>query len=107
MTKQTKSNSPPTFALTPRPTSASKCSTLGSGLSLAASTAREALAKDFIEHKFDLKHLQRTILKSRVYSLSSLPNDQNKADTRGEHRSRAGLAVEAGPYSDRVRRRSR
>lgn len=42
----------------------------------------DALAKDFQEHKFDLKHLQRTILKSRVYALSSNPTDYNRADTR-------------------------
>lgn len=42
----------------------------------------DALAKDFIEHKFDLKHLAKTILKSRVYSLSSLPTDANKEDKR-------------------------
>jgi hypothetical protein len=41
-----------------------------------------ALSKDFIEHKFDLKHLAKTILKSRTYSLSSLPTEQNKADAR-------------------------
>jgi hypothetical protein len=42
----------------------------------------DALARDFVEHKFDLKHLQRTILKSRVYALSSNPTDYNRADTR-------------------------
>jgi hypothetical protein len=42
----------------------------------------DTLAKDFIEHKFDLKHLQRTILKSRAYGLSSVPTEYNRADTR-------------------------
>ena len=42
----------------------------------------DALAKDFVEHQFNLKHLMKTILKSRVYSLSSEPNADNRADTR-------------------------
>jgi hypothetical protein len=42
----------------------------------------DALAKDFVAHKFDLKHLMQTILKSRAYSLSSTPTDDNRADTR-------------------------
>lgn len=41
-----------------------------------------ALAQDFIEHKFDLKHLMQTVMKSRVYSLSSLPTERNVADKR-------------------------
>jgi hypothetical protein len=40
----------------------------------------EALAKDFIEHKFDVKHIIRTILNSRVYQLSAEPIDANKKD---------------------------
>jgi hypothetical protein len=39
-----------------------------------------ALAKDFIEHKFDLRRLERTILNSRVYQLSSAMNETNKLD---------------------------
>lgn len=42
----------------------------------------DALARDFIEHKFDLKHLMRTIMKSRVYGLSSNPTELNQADKR-------------------------
>ncbi len=42
----------------------------------------DALAKDFVEHQFDLKHLMKTILKSRVYGLSSAPTSDNRADTR-------------------------
>jgi hypothetical protein len=42
----------------------------------------DALAKDFVAHKSDLKHLMQTILKSRAYSLSSTPTDDNRADTR-------------------------
>ncbi len=40
------------------------------------------LAKDFIEHKFDLKHLHRTIAGSRVYQLSFEPNKNNALDRR-------------------------
>jgi hypothetical protein len=40
----------------------------------------DALAKDFVEHKFDVKHLIRTMLNSRVYQLSSEPNDRNRQD---------------------------
>jgi hypothetical protein len=40
----------------------------------------DALAKDFIEHKFDLKHLVRTIANSQVYQLSTEPNEWNRDD---------------------------
>ena len=40
------------------------------------------LAKDLIAHEFDLKHLHRRILSSRVYQLSHLPNDTNRHDRR-------------------------
>ncbi len=40
----------------------------------------DALARDFVEHGFDLKHLAKTILKSRVYGLSSLPTDLNRSE---------------------------
>ena len=39
-----------------------------------------ALAKDFIESRFDLKNLVRTICRSQVYQLSSLPNKFNVVD---------------------------
>ena len=42
----------------------------------------EALARDFIEHGFSLKHLVRTICTSRTYQLSALPNEWNKHDTQ-------------------------
>lgn len=42
----------------------------------------DALTKDFIAHNFDLKHLMRTILRSRAYQLSSRPNATNRADDR-------------------------
>ncbi len=40
----------------------------------------DALAKDFVEHKFDLKHLVRTICTSKTYQLSSTPNEVNQKD---------------------------
>ena len=40
------------------------------------------LARDFIEHKFDLKHLHRRILNSRTYQLTWVPNDSNRLDER-------------------------
>jgi hypothetical protein len=40
----------------------------------------EALARDFITHQFDVRHLLRTICNSRVYQLSSQPNENNRAD---------------------------
>jgi len=42
----------------------------------------DALAKDFVAHHYDLKHLVRTIMTSRAYQLSSHPTDKNAADTR-------------------------
>jgi hypothetical protein len=40
------------------------------------------LARDFIEHGFDLKRAHRTILASRTYQLSHIPNDTNRHDRR-------------------------
>ena len=40
----------------------------------------DALAKDFIDHKFDVKHIIRTIVSSKVYQLSSEPSESNKND---------------------------
>ncbi|HYT87240.1 MAG TPA: DUF1549 and DUF1553 domain-containing protein, partial [Gemmataceae bacterium] len=40
----------------------------------------DALAKDFIDHKFDIRHLERRILMSRVYQLTSKTNATNKLD---------------------------
>lgn len=40
----------------------------------------KALAEDFIRHNYDLKHLYRTIMASRVYQLSAQPNETNKED---------------------------
>jgi hypothetical protein len=40
----------------------------------------DALARDFVRHKFDVKHIIRTIVNSRVYQLSSEPAPANKND---------------------------
>lgn len=42
----------------------------------------EALAKDFVEHKYDTKHLIRTILSSRTYQTSSEVNATNALDNQ-------------------------
>lgn len=38
------------------------------------------LTKDFIDHKFDVRHLMRTICKSRTYQMAVGTNDWNKDD---------------------------
>ena len=40
----------------------------------------DALARDLIEHRFDQKHLIRTIMNSRTYQTSAQTNDTNKND---------------------------
>jgi hypothetical protein len=40
----------------------------------------EALAKDFVEHRFDLRHAIRVIMNSRAYQLSGVPNETNRED---------------------------
>jgi hypothetical protein len=40
----------------------------------------DALARDFIEHHYSLKHLVQTICTSKTYQLSSVPNEFNKQD---------------------------
>jgi hypothetical protein len=40
----------------------------------------DALAKELVDRKYSLKHLIRTIVKSRTYQLSAVPNDFNKQD---------------------------
>lgn len=53
------------------------------------------LAKDFVAHKYDLKHLIATIMESRVYQLSSIPNEHNIEDTRNySHALRRRLPAE-------------
>jgi hypothetical protein len=40
----------------------------------------DALAKDFVDHNYSLKHLVKTIVSSRTYQLSATPNEFNKHD---------------------------
>lgn len=40
----------------------------------------DALAKEFVAQGYSLKHLERAILNSRTYQLSSIPNETNRAD---------------------------
>lgn len=40
----------------------------------------DALAREFVEHGYDIKHLTRTVMKSRVYGLSAIPLPDNAAD---------------------------
>lgn len=42
----------------------------------------DALADDFSHNGFDLKHLMRQIMESRLYQLSSIPNEFNLHDVR-------------------------
>jgi hypothetical protein len=40
----------------------------------------DALAKDFADHRFDLRRLVRTIMNSRTFQLSAIPNATNRDD---------------------------
>ena len=40
----------------------------------------DALAAHFIQSRYDLKHLVRTICKSQTYQFSAMPNEHNVAD---------------------------
>jgi len=40
----------------------------------------DALAKDLIDSKYSLKHLIKTIVRSRTYQLASVPSDSNQLD---------------------------
>lgn len=42
----------------------------------------DALAKDFVAKKYDMRHLIRTIMTSRTYQLSAQTNDNNKDDSK-------------------------
>jgi hypothetical protein len=46
----------------------------------------DALAREFVRQRYDLKKLIRTILTSHVYGLSSKPGPRNAADTRNYSR---------------------
>jgi hypothetical protein len=40
----------------------------------------DALARDFVEHGYDIRHVERTLLNARVYQLSSATNATNRLD---------------------------
>jgi Protein of unknown function (DUF1553) len=42
----------------------------------------DALAKDFVDHKFDVKYIIRAVMNSRTYQLSARTNNFNKDDTK-------------------------
>ncbi len=53
------------------------------------------LAKDFVAHNYDLKHLMRTIMQSRIYQISSMPSENNIEDTKNySHALRRRLSAE-------------
>ncbi len=47
----------------------------------------EALAQDFVAHRYDVRGLIRTIATARVYGLSSQPNGDNVRDTQNYSRA--------------------
>jgi hypothetical protein len=61
----------------------------------------DALAADFIAHKFDVKHLLRTICSSRTYQLSAVPNEYNAHD-RQNHARYYGKRLIAEVFLDAV-----
>jgi hypothetical protein len=42
----------------------------------------DALAADFVQHKYDMKHILRTIVSSRTYQLSMHANETNQNDDK-------------------------
>ena len=63
----------------------------------------DALAADFAGAGYDWKHLVRTMLNSRIYQLSTEPNDTNVTDTRAfsrGYRRRLRAEVVADALSD-------
>jgi Protein of unknown function (DUF1553)/Protein of unknown function (DUF1549) len=61
----------------------------------------KALADDFAKSKFDLRKLVGTIMKSRTYQLSALPNDTNRDDTKYFSRAVTKL-ISAEPLLDAI-----
>ena len=47
----------------------------------------DALARDFVEHNYDLHHLIRTITSSATYQRTSLPNTTNESDEQNYSRA--------------------
>ena len=59
------------------------------------------LEKELVGHQFNLKHIYRLILTSRVYQFSSVPNSKNKSDSAGFSHYRI-RRVEAEPLLDAI-----
>jgi hypothetical protein len=56
----------------------------------------DALTKDFIDHKFDARHLMRTIVTSQTYQRTSVPNESNRRDEQNfSHAIPRRIAAEA------------
>src|SRR5690349_11201737 len=60
-----------------------------------------ALAADFREHGYDLRHLMKIIVSSRTYQLSHKPNATNREDVTNYSRS-LSRGVEAGVLLEAV-----
>ena len=60
-----------------------------------------ALSQDFRSNGFDLRRLMRTIVQSRVYQLSSVPNDTNRDDRINYSRAQP-RALEAAVLLDAI-----
>ncbi len=54
----------------------------------------DALAKDFVASKYDIRRLERTILNSRTYQLSHLTNPSNRHDKNFSHSAVRPLMAE-------------
>ena len=67
----------------------------------------DALAKDFVAHGYDLKHLIRTIMRSHVYQLSSVPERAQRRATRETSPAATAAARRPRCCSTRVSRRDR
>jgi hypothetical protein len=61
----------------------------------------DALAKDFVDHKFDMKRLIRTMVSSRLYQLSSEPTEHNRHDQQNYARYYAKRII-AEVFADAV-----
>lgn len=63
----------------------------------------DALAHDFAEHRFDLRHLLRTILQSRAYQLESTVTPGNAADVANTYFTRYTVRrLTAEPLADAI-----
>ncbi|QDU28143.1 hypothetical protein ETAA8_32430 [Anatilimnocola aggregata] len=60
-----------------------------------------ALTKDFVAHKFDMKHMIRTMVSSRAYQLSSEPTEHNRHDKQNYARYYAKRVI-AEVFADAV-----